>query len=76
MKTPRPSCKEIIKVLEELGFVFVHGKGSHMTFKKEGHADHVTVYVTKEMPTSTLHRIIKQIGITKEEFFRVLDEVR
>jgi predicted RNA binding protein YcfA (HicA-like mRNA interferase family) len=76
MKTPRPKAKEIIRVLEKLGFSFVHGKGSHMTFKKPGHPKHVTLYVTNEMPEGTLLKIIRQSGASKEEFLRLLDEVK
>jgi predicted RNA binding protein YcfA (HicA-like mRNA interferase family) len=71
----RPSSRDLAKVLERLGFVFAHGKGSHMTFKKVGWPRHVTIYVTDEMPKRTLGNIIKQSGVTKEEFMRVLDEV-
>jgi arsenate reductase-like glutaredoxin family protein len=46
-----------------------------MTFKKEGWPKHVTIYVTDEMPEKTLNRIIKQSGVPKEEFMRLLDEV-
>jgi predicted RNA binding protein YcfA (HicA-like mRNA interferase family) len=76
MKTPVLSGRDIVKALEALGFAFVHGKGSHMTFKKPGHPKHVTVYVTAEMPHGTLLRIIKQAGVTKEEFLRVLEEAK
>ncbi len=76
MKTPRPKGKDIVKVLERLGFSFVHGKGSHMTFRKGGHPSHVTVYVTDEMPLGTLNKIIKQAGVPKKEFLKILEEVR
>ena len=76
MKTPILSGRDIVKVLEALGFAFVHGKGSHMTFKKPGHPKHVTIYVTNEMPQGTLLKIIKQAGVTKEEFLRMLGEVK
>jgi predicted RNA binding protein YcfA (HicA-like mRNA interferase family) len=71
-----PNSRDLAKVLERLGFVFVHGKGSHMTFKKEGWPKHVTIYVTDEMPERTLNNIIKQSGASKEEFMRLLDELR
>jgi|GEM_PF-956869 len=76
MKTPRPKGKDIVKVLERLGFSFVHGKGSHMTFKKEGHSSHVTVYVTDEMPVGTLNKIVKQAGVSKKGFLKILEEVK
>ena len=76
MKTPRVKGKDIVKVLEKLGFSFVHRKGSHMTFKKEGHPKHVTIYSTNEMPTGTLLKIIKQAGVSKEEFFKILEKVK
>lgn len=76
MRTPRPKGKDITKVLEKLGFYFVHGKGSHMTFKKDGYPKHVTVYVTDEMPAGTLNKIIKQAGVSKKEFLRLLEEVK
>jgi len=71
-----PKSRDLAKVLERLGFVFVHGKGSHMTFKKEGWPDHITIYMTGEMPDGTLNKIIMRSGVSKREFMNILDEVR
>jgi predicted RNA binding protein YcfA (HicA-like mRNA interferase family) len=64
------SSRQIIKVLENNGFVFVSQKGSHLKFRKNG-IKRETVIVPaakKEIPVGTLHSIIRQSCLSKEDF--------
>jgi predicted RNA binding protein YcfA (HicA-like mRNA interferase family) len=65
--TKLPSSQEIIQVLIRNGFVFVSQRGSHQKYRK----DNRTVIVPaprKEIPIGTLRSIIRQAGLSREDF--------
>ena len=61
------SSKEIIRVLEQNGFIFVSQKGSHKKFKKEKRIV-IVPHPKKEIPRGTLASILRQAGIDKNDF--------
>ncbi|HBA46057.1 hypothetical protein A2W67_03680 [Candidatus Nomurabacteria bacterium RIFCSPLOWO2_02_40_28] len=64
------SSAQIISIIERKGFVFISQKGSHMKFRKYGNKN-LTVIVPankKEIPMGTLHSIIRQSSLLKEDF--------
>ena len=66
--------REAVKVLEKIGFTFVRQKGSHRIFVKEKIG--ITIpWHNKDLKTGTLRHIIKQSGLTKEEFFETLENI-
>jgi predicted RNA binding protein YcfA (HicA-like mRNA interferase family) len=70
-KLPSLKSKEVIKVLEKLGFVFVRQKGSHRIYVK-GSIGITIPYHTKDLKKGTLKAIIKQTGLSVEEFLKLL----
>jgi predicted RNA binding protein YcfA (HicA-like mRNA interferase family) len=69
-KLPRISGAEAIRTLERLGFSQVRQRGSHVVMKRTGPA-RVTgcvVPLHAELATGTLRGILKQAGVTTEEF--------
>jgi len=62
-----PSSKQIIKALKANGFVFVSQKGSHAKLKK-GSRTVIVPSPKKEIPLGTFRSIIRQSGLTKENF--------
>ena len=72
-KLPVLSWKQVIKVLEKLGYQYKHGKGSHMFFSDGIHK--VAVPRHDEIRPGTLLEIIDQMGLTKEEFLEILDKI-
>jgi predicted RNA binding protein YcfA (HicA-like mRNA interferase family) len=70
-KLPSLKSKEVIKVLEKLGFVFVRQKGSHRIYVK-GSIGITIPYHTKDLKKGTLKAIIKQVGLSVEEFLKLL----
>lgn len=55
--------KDIIKCLEQEGWVKVGGKGDHEKFKHPDKSGHVVVpHLRKDMPIGTLRNIYKQAG--------------
>ena len=65
-KLPSISGKEAIKVFEKLGFKIVRQKGSHVVLRKKNRG--CVVLVHKELALGTLRSVIKQAGITADEF--------
>lgn len=65
-KLPNLSGKEIIRRLENLGFVLVRQKGSHIVMRKGSQGCVVPNH--KEVKIGTLSGILKQAGITIDEF--------
>jgi len=65
----RPArVREVQRVLERLGFRLVRQKGSHAVYR---HPDgrYTTVPVHRgDVPRGTLARILKDIGLSPEEF--------
>jgi len=64
-----PSSKQIIKVLEAEGFVFISQKGSHVKYRREDK----TVIVPspkKEIPIGTFRSIVRQSGLDVSKFQR------
>ena len=64
------STKQIIKVLEEKGFIFVSQKGSHMKYRKTG-SHNLNVIVPakrKEVPMGTFRSILRQSNLNEEDF--------
>lgn len=74
-KLPVLKPKQVIAALERAGFYIHHQRGSHARLLHKTRGDlHVTVPVhNKDIPPSLLkHRILKQAGLTGEEFLKLL----
>ncbi len=70
-RIPTFKPKEVIKILEKAGFKFVRQKGSHRIYLKNNRA--VTVpYHNKDIRKGTLGAVIKQSGLTLEEFLNLI----
>lgn len=67
-KSPSVTAKDLIKLLERKGFIFDRSKGSHQIYLHIEKKLRVVVPLhTKDIPTGTLHAILKQAGIDKSE---------
>ncbi len=62
------SSDEIIKVLKKFGFDFVSQKGSHGKFKNSANRTVIIPANRKEIPFGTFRSILKQAGITLQQF--------
>jgi predicted RNA binding protein YcfA (HicA-like mRNA interferase family) len=62
-----PSSKQIIKALKDNDFVFFSQRGSHAKFKK-GNRIVIVPSPKKEIPMGTFRSIIRQSGLTREDF--------
>lgn len=64
------SSKQIIKVLEKKGFIFISQKVSHIKYRKIGDPTLTVILPAKrkEMPIGTFRSILKQSNLTEEIF--------
>jgi predicted RNA binding protein YcfA (HicA-like mRNA interferase family) len=74
-KLPVLSGREVIKLLKEVGFVPVRQKGSHIILSKTDSVPRRGVVVPNhnEIDKGTLIEIIRQAGLTREEFLKLLE---
>ena len=71
-KLPVISGSECIKALEKIGFVFYRQRGSHVTMVRRIPPSQTTVPKHKELDRGTLRAIIRQAGLTVDEFVGLL----
>ena len=73
-KIQKLSGHELIKVLFKVGFRPKRQKGSHVILIKETERGKVgcTVPLHKELKIGTIKGILKQAGISEEEFVKLL----
>jgi len=73
-KLPHLTGKELGKIVEKLGFKFDHQTGSHMIYKHpDGRKTTIPHHSGEEIGPGLLNKIIKKdLGITREEFFKYL----
>ena len=74
MKLPTLSGREVIKILKKVGFEPVRQKGSHIILVNETSNPKRALVVPnhKEIDTGTLLEIIRQAGLKREEFEKLL----
>lgn len=77
-KLPSISSDKIIRRLLKAGFEYapVKGKGSHTALVRIGsHGENYLVIIPRRdpVPKGTLISIIKQSGLTREEFIKLLE---
>lgn len=68
------SGKEVIRKLNRIGYEVVRHEGSHVTLRKQPHSIYpllVTVPRHRELKIGTLKDIIKNAGLTVEEFIEL-----
>lgn len=70
-KLPALKSKQVIKVLEKAGFVFARQKGSHAIYVKDNLGVTIPIH-NKDLKKGTLKSIIKQSGMTVDEFVELL----
>ena len=72
-KLPVVSGLEVAKALSKIGYEVDHQTGSHLILRqKEYPYRRITVPMHKELAKGTLRAIIRQAGLTVEEFLKLL----
>ena len=71
-KVPRVSGRECIKALGKAGFYFKRQEGSHMILRRDDPFAQVVVPDHKELDRGTLRAIIRQAGLSVDEFIHLM----
>ncbi len=72
-KMPVIRAKNFIKALASLGFVIDHIQGSHHILRRaDGKKITIAVHGSQEIPIGTLHGILIDLGMSKEELINIL----
>ena len=69
-KLPVISAVEAIKALERLGFTVVRQRGSHMVLRRGSSGCVVPNH--RELKVGTLSGVLKQAGVSSDEFIKAL----
>jgi predicted RNA binding protein YcfA (HicA-like mRNA interferase family) len=66
--TPSLTSKDIIKILQQKGFLLDRSRGSHQIWLHPVTRKRTIIPVhNKDLPVGTLYAILKQAGINKDE---------
>ena len=72
-KLPVLSYLEVIKVLNKIGYNIDHQTGSHIVLRQDKEPyRRLTIPNHKEISKGTINSIIRQAGLTREEFLNLL----
>ena len=71
-KLPVVSARDCLKALQKIGFEFKRQNGSHITLIRDNPHGRVTVPNHKPLKPGMLYRIIRDAGLTVEEFIDLL----
>ena len=71
-KLPRVSGADVVKALEKAGFHFIRQHGSHIILRRLDPFAQTTVPNHRELDRGALRAIIRQAGLSVDEFNRLL----
>ena len=72
-KLPVLSGQKVVKALNSIGYIVDHQTGSHIILRhKDPPHRRLTVPDHKELAKGTLRAIIRQAGLTREEFLELM----
>ena len=75
-KIPPVSPRKLIKILERAGFRVARQRASHVILVSErGVRIVVPVHPGREVKPTLVRAIIREAGLSREEFFKLLEEV-
>jgi predicted RNA binding protein YcfA (HicA-like mRNA interferase family) len=69
-KLPRVSGAQVVRALERLGFAVARQRGSHIVMRRGSSGCVVPNH--RELKTGTLAGVLKQAGVSAEEFINAL----
>lgn len=72
-KLPILKSKELIRILNKIGFFEFHRVGSHAQFKHtDSRRTTIPIHPGKDIPPGTLKAILNDLGISTEDFVKLL----
>jgi len=68
--------KKVVRALQHIGFEPIRQRGSHVILKHpDGRMTVVPVHEGEEIGRGLLRTIIREAGLTKDQFLQILDEI-
>jgi predicted RNA binding protein YcfA (HicA-like mRNA interferase family) len=67
-KLPRVSSSEVVAALGKIGFYVKRQRGSHIILRRDEPFAQTTVPNHRELDSGTLRAILRQIGLSVDEF--------
>ncbi|MCL1469544.1 type II toxin-antitoxin system HicA family toxin [Argonema antarcticum] len=71
-RLPRISGRECVKALEKVGFYFLRQRASHISLCRDEPFAQVVVPDHREIAKGTLRNIIRDAGLSVDEFIELL----
>lgn len=72
-KLPIISGRECVKILKKAEFLILRQKGSHIIMRKESPFTQIVIPNHKVLDRGTLRAIIRQAGISVDEFVQFME---
>ncbi|MGB8644774.1 MAG: type II toxin-antitoxin system HicA family toxin [Anaerolineae bacterium] len=69
---PQISGRECIRALQQIGFYIVRQRGSHVLLRRDQPYAEVVVPDHRELDRGTLRTIIRQAGLSVDEFVKLV----
>ena len=69
------SAKRLLSLLAKAGYSQIRQKGSHVVLRNAAGRLIVVPLHSREIGTGLLREIIREMGLTREEFLRLLERV-
>ena len=66
---PVLSGSQVVNILQQLGFVLIRQKGSHIILRRDSQGCVVPNH--RELKVGTLSGVLKQAGVSVEEFIKI-----
>ena len=64
-----------VKVFEKFGCKFVRQKGHHLIFRCEGARRPIVIPKYDEIPITIIRRNMRTAGMTREQYFELLEQI-
>ncbi len=75
-KLPVVPFRDLARIAESLGYVRVRQKGSHVMFRRaDGQTIPIPDHGSRDLVRPLIHRIIKDMGLSIDEYVKLLDEL-
>ncbi len=73
-KLPTVTAREVVQVAQKIGFAFLRQRGSHAVYVRSGDRSRIVIpmHGNRDLKPKTLAGIIADMGITIDEFVKLL----
>ena len=68
--------RDLEKVFLACGFRFARQEGSHRSYVREGNPRPIVIPTYVDVPVSIIRNNLNTAGISREEYFRLLEQTR